>query len=124
MTFPDQASRYTARLTGCSEQEKGNKWLEAAGATGVDTSRGTHFSLPDHGLQASIDGAVVVLGWRALAAPDIEAGRVVAPFDLVLPLGSSFYLAYPEAHSPRPNIAAFREWLIQEVESTSVVPKT
>jgi LysR family glycine cleavage system transcriptional activator len=99
-------------------------WLEAAGATGVDTSRGTHFSLPDHGLQASIDGAGVVLGWRALAAPDIEAGRVVAPFDLVLPLGSSFYLAYPEAHSPRPNIAAFREWLIREVESTSVVPKT
>jgi LysR family glycine cleavage system transcriptional activator len=99
-------------------------WLEAAGATGVDASRGTHFSLPDHGLQASIDGAGVVLGWRTLAAPDTEAGRVVAPFDLVLPLGSSFYLAYPEAHSPRPNIAAFREWLIQEVESTSVVPKT
>jgi LysR family glycine cleavage system transcriptional activator len=99
-------------------------WLKAAGATGVDASRGTHFSLPDHGLQASIDGAGVVLGWRALAAPDIEAGRVVAPFDLVLPLGSSFYLAYPEAHSPRPNIAAYREWLIREVESTSVVPKT
>jgi LysR family glycine cleavage system transcriptional activator len=93
-------------------------WLEAAGASGVDASRGTHFSLPDHGLQASIDGAGVVLGWRFLAAKDIEAGRVVEPFDLVLPLGSSFYLVYPEAHSLRPNIAAFRDWLVQEVRES------
>jgi LysR family glycine cleavage system transcriptional activator len=90
-------------------------WLEAAGASGVDASRGTHFSLPDHGLQASIDGAGVVLGWRSLAAKDIAAGRIVEPFELTLPLGSSFYLVYPEAHSLRPNIAAFRDWLMQEV---------
>ena len=93
-------------------------WLEAAGASEVDASRGTHFSLPDHGLQASIDGAGVVLGWRALAAADIAAGRVVEPFNLVLPLGSSFYLAYPEAHAPRPNIAALRDWLMHEVRES------
>jgi len=90
-------------------------WLNAAGASQVDASRGTHFSLPDHGLQASIDGAGVVLGWRSLAASDIAAGRIVAPFDLVLPLGSSFYLVYPEAHGRRPNIVAFRDWLLQEI---------
>ncbi len=90
-------------------------WLEAAGASGVNASRGTHFSLPDHGLQASIDGAGVVLGWRSLAAKDVAAGRVVEPFDLTLSLGSSFYLVYPEAHSLRPNIAALRDWLMQEV---------
>ena len=90
-------------------------WLEAAGASGVDASRGTHFSLPDHGLQASIDGAGVVLGWRSLAAKDVAAGRVVEPFDLTLSLGSSFYLVYPEAHSLRSNITALRDWLVQEV---------
>lgn len=93
-------------------------WLQAAGADDVDASRGTHFSLPDHGLQASIDGAGVVLGWRSLAVPDIEAGRVVAPFDLVLPLGSSFYLTYPEAHATRANISAFRDWVLQEVSES------
>jgi LysR family glycine cleavage system transcriptional activator len=90
-------------------------WLEAAGASGVDASRGIHFSLPDHGLQASIDGAGVVLGWRFLSAEDLAAGRVVEPFDITQPLGSSFYLVYPEANSLRPNIAIFREWLMQEV---------
>jgi len=90
-------------------------WLKAAGATGVDASRGTHFSLPDHGLQAAIDGAGVVLGWRSLSANDVAAGRVVEPFDLTMSLGSSFYLVYPEANSLRPNIAALRDWLMQEV---------
>lgn len=90
-------------------------WLNAAGASHVEASRGTHFSLPDHGLQASIDGAGVVLGWRSLAAADLAAGRIVAPFDLVLPLGSSFYLVYPESHGPRPNIAAFRNWILKEI---------
>jgi LysR family glycine cleavage system transcriptional activator len=91
------------------------KWLDAVGASGVDASRGTHFSLPDHGLQAAIDGAGVVLGWSFLSANNLAAGRVVEPFDLTLPLGSSFFLVYPEAHSLRPDIVAFRDWLIQEV---------
>ena len=90
-------------------------WLEAAGASDVDDSRGAHFSLPDHGLQAAIDGAGVVLGWRFLATKDVAAGRIVEPFDLSLPLGSSFYLVYPEAHSLRPNIAVLRDWLMQEI---------
>jgi len=90
-------------------------WLEAAGASEVDSSRGIHFSLPDHGLQAAIDGAGVVLGWRFLSAKDVTAGRIVEPFDLALPLESTFYLVYPESHSNRRNIAALREWLMQEI---------
>ena len=99
-------------------------WLKAAGASGVDASHGTHFSLPDHGLQAAMDGAGVVLGWRTLSAPHIAAGRVVAPFDLNLSLGNSFYLCYPVAHSHRPNITVLRDWLDQEVrENREVEPK-
>jgi LysR family glycine cleavage system transcriptional activator len=90
-------------------------WLKAAGACGVDASRGTHFSLPDHGLQAAIDGAGVVLGWRTLSAPDVAAGRVVAPFDLNMSLRNSFYLCYPEAHGQRKNIIIFRDWLKKEI---------
>lgn len=90
-------------------------WLEAAGAKGVDANRGTHFSLPDHGLQASIDGAGVVLGWETLSAKDVEAGRVVAPFELSLSLGNSFYLVYPEAYSRRRNISVLRDWLMKEL---------
>ncbi len=94
-------------------------WLEATGATGVDPSRGSRFSHPDHSLQAAIDGAGVVLGWCSLALADLEAGRVVAPFDLALPLGLGFYLVYPEGHGERPKVAAFQQWLLNELGRTS-----
>ena len=89
-------------------------WLEAAGAKRVDALRGPHFSQPDHALQAAIDGAGVVLGWEYLAAQDIAAGRLVQPFGLVLPLGSAFYLVYPEAYADRPKVVTFRDWLMEE----------
>ena len=90
-------------------------WLDAVGASDIDDSHGTHFSLPDHGLQASMDGEGVVLGWRFISKRHVAAGRVVEPFDFDLPLGSSFYFAYPEAYTRRPNIIIFREWLLSEV---------
>jgi len=91
-----------------------NMWLEAAGTRRVDASRGPHFSQPDHALQAAIDGAGVVLGWRYLAADDIAAGRLVQPFSLALPLGSAFYLVYPEAYRNRHKVVVFRDWLTGE----------
>lgn len=92
-------------------------WLIAAGASSVDPTHGTHFSLPDHGLQAAIDGAGVVLGWSKLSEPDIAAGRVVKPFSLSLPLQSSFYLCYPQQYSLRPNIVILRNWIMQELNA-------
>ncbi len=91
-------------------------WLSAAGADQLDTSRGPRFGQPDHALQAAADGAGVVLGWRFLAGDDLAAGRLVAPFDLTLPLGSAFYLVYPEAHATRKRVSAFREWLLDATD--------
>ena len=91
-------------------------WLDASGTHDVDASRGMHFSLPDHGLQAAIDGAGVVLGWRSLSSRDVAAGRVVELFDLAIPLGSTFYLVYPETQSRRPNIVALRDWILRELK--------
>ena len=96
-------------------------WLKAAGVSRVDASRGPHFSQPDHALQAAIDGAGVVLGWQYLAAEDISAGRLVQPFSLALPLGSSFYLVYPEAYTDRPKIVTFRDWLMEETQVSQSV---
>ena len=91
-------------------------WLDAADASGVDATRGTQFGLPDHGLQAAMEGEGVVLGWRGISKQLVASGRVVEPFDLTLPLGSSFYLVYPEAHKRRSHIEAVRDWLLAEVQ--------
>ena len=91
-------------------------WLKAAGTRKVDPLRGPRFGQPDHALQAAIDGAGVVLGWRNLAADDVSAGRLIEPFDLELPLGSAFYFVYPEAYSARQKVVAFGNWLREETD--------
>lgn len=94
---------------------KWSSWLKAAGIKDIDSTRGPHFSHPDHALQAAIDGAGVVLGWRYLATADLAAGRLIAPFDLALPLDLGFFLVCPETHAERPKVALFRQWLLDEI---------
>jgi LysR family glycine cleavage system transcriptional activator len=65
-------------------------------------------------MQAAIESAGVVLGWRSLARADLEAGRLTIPFDLPLPMEVGFYLVYPEADAGRFKLAAFRGWLLAE----------
>jgi len=94
---------------------KWSSWLKAAGIKDIDSTRGPHFSHPDHALQAATDGAGVVLGWRYLATADLAAGRLIAPFDLALPLDLGFFLVCPQTHAERPKVALFRQWLLDEI---------
>jgi LysR family glycine cleavage system transcriptional activator len=96
-------------------------WLQAAGATRVNASRGPHFNQPDHALQAAMDGAGVALGWRYLAADDIAAGRLVQPFELELPLRSAFYFVTPGSTARPPKIDALREWMTAELKRARAV---
>jgi LysR family glycine cleavage system transcriptional activator len=90
-------------------------WLDASKIANVDVTRGLRFSQPDHAIQAAIDGAGIVLGWRSLATADISSGRLVAPFELSLPLGLSFYLVYPKANANQKKIQKLLEWVLKEV---------
>jgi LysR family glycine cleavage system transcriptional activator len=90
------------------------RWLSVAGVSGVDVSRGLRFSHTHILLQAAIDGRGVALGQLALAADDLAAGRLVAPFNLKLPTGYAYYLAYLPGAAEQPKIKAFREWIMSE----------
>lgn len=90
-------------------------WLTQAGARGIDAGRGTRFSHADHALEAAVDGAGIVLGRLALAARDIRAGRLVAPFDLVLPSNASFYFCCLPEMAEAPKIVAFRDFVRAEI---------
>jgi LysR family glycine cleavage system transcriptional activator len=89
-------------------------WLRMAGVSGVDVSRGLRFSHTHILLQAAMDGRGVALGQMALAADDLAAGRLVAPFNLKLPTGYAYYLVYLPGAAEQPKIKAFREWVMSE----------
>ncbi len=63
-------------------------------------------------LQAAIDGLGVALGRTALVKGDLASGRLIAPFDISLPIEAAYYVVAPERTADRPKIKAFREWLI------------
>lgn len=91
-------------------------WLQAAGVEGMDVSRGLRFNSADHAIEATIEGAGVLLAHKALVLDDLRTGRLVAPFGLELAADRAFYLVCPLGHESRPKIAAFAAWISGEVE--------
>jgi LysR family glycine cleavage system transcriptional activator len=87
-------------------------WFAAAGLTGLDTARGPGFD--DSGLliQAAIEGLGVALGRSVLVKGDLDAGRLVRPFDVALAAEFAYYLVYPPDLETAPKIETFRTWLL------------
>jgi LysR family glycine cleavage system transcriptional activator len=98
------------------------EWLKAAGARGVDCNSGVHYSQTDHAIQAALDGSGVLLGRMAIAAFDLAAGRLVRPFDLVLPSLYGYYFVTLPGRSRERAIGAFLGWLQEEVRATPNLP--
>ena len=61
----------------------------------------------------------VALGVTPLADDDIAAGRLVAPFEFSMKVDWAYYLVCPESRADEPKIAAFRNWLLEEVAQIS-----
>ncbi len=89
-------------------------WLKAAGVSGVDPNRGPRFNAAALAIEAALDGQGVTLGLPMLALADILAGRLVIPFNVVVPLEFAYWIVCPEHTANRPKIVAFREWLKEE----------
>lgn len=86
-------------------------WLAAAGAKGLKLKHGAHLSHSVLALEAAAEGAGIVASLAAFAKPQLDAGRLVAPFDLRVELPYAYYLVAPgEALSQAP-VRAFVEWL-------------
>ena len=91
-------------------------WLQAAGVENVDPTQGPQFAAGSYSLMmdAALAGQGVALASSVLAADDIEAGRLVKPFDLGMHQSLRYYLVGPEATADEPMTTAFREWVISE----------
>lgn len=91
------------------------KWLEAAGvAERVDGSRGPRFSTNILSLEAAAQNLGVALALKPLVDADLASGRLVAPFPVEVKSASAYHLVCPEVVAERPNVAAFRRWLLEQ----------
>ena len=93
--------------------------VRRGGDRGLDLDAGASFNDASLALQAAVEGQGVALGRLMLAADDLRSGRLVQPFDVVLPNDYSYWLVYQAAALERANVVAFRTWLLAEAKQSA-----
>lgn len=89
-------------------------WLKAAGVDHKGGDRGLKFNQSSLVIEAAVAGKGVALAKAALALADLEAARLVIPFDLTTPTEFSYYLVHPPSKSSSPAVKAFKAWVLKE----------
>lgn len=97
-------------------------WLKAAGVKGVDGARGPKFNQSSLVIEAAVAGRGVALAKSQLALADLEAARLVIPFDMTTPSAFAYYIVHPASRSSSPAVKAFKAWLHEEAEATRDSP--
>jgi LysR family glycine cleavage system transcriptional activator len=98
-------------------QDEWAAWFAAAGVTDTALDAGLRMSSDVQIIEvaSALAGQGAALGSPILFAPEIAAGRLVQPFDAVIPFAAGHWLVYPAERRRAPKIAAFREWLLESV---------
>lgn len=94
-------------------------WLRAAGATGIDPSRGPRFNQSSLVLEAAALGRGIALAKRTLATSDLQAGRLVQLFRGSTPVEFSYSVVSTKAKMNLPKVSAFRDWLMAQARADS-----
>jgi LysR family glycine cleavage system transcriptional activator len=87
-------------------------WLKAAGAHHIDSGSGLHLDASLTAFELAAQGMGVALGRKSLGRHVLESGRLIAPFDLVVPIDEAFYLVEPAGGRQHPDTKVFVEWLL------------
>mgnify|MGYP000448150398 CR=1 FL=1 len=92
------------------------RWVKEADVKGLNVNHGPIFSHSAMVVQAAVHGQGVALAHSVLAQPELDAGRLVVPFNQVLSSKNAFYIVCRENQLDIGKIAAFRDWVLDTVE--------
>lgn len=99
------------------------RWLRHAGVEGVDPRRGLQLEHSTLALEAAADGLGVTLAMPLLAAEELSEGKVAIAFPLPMALDKAYYAVTSEAAMARPEVSAFRDWLLKEAAASTLQPR-
>jgi len=95
-------------------------WLKTAGVTVTNRLKGPVMTSDALAVEAAINAGGVALVSEFLVRQDLASGRLVKPFDLVLPSDHWYWFVCPDEYLDRPNVRAFRDWLVAAVHDDPV----
>ncbi|MEM1397526.1 MAG: transcriptional regulator GcvA [Pseudomonadota bacterium] len=93
-------------------------WLKAAGVEGINAGKGPKFNQSSLVIEAAVAGRGVALAKAAIAWDDLEAGRLISPFDRKTPSHFAYYVVHPASKSKVPSVISFKKWLSEEALRT------
>jgi LysR family transcriptional regulator, glycine cleavage system transcriptional activator len=99
-----------------SSRDAWKGWLRQFNVLGVNVNHGPIFSHSMLVLQAAALGQGIALGHSVLARPEVESGRLVCPFEEKQITNNAYYFVCHQSQAELGKIAAFRQWLVQQVE--------
>lgn len=97
--------------------DEGQAWqtmLEALAVDDVNSSKGLFYADSGLSLQVAIEGKGAMVAGSILAANDLSAGRLVIPFNCIIPHRKDYNLYYTESSAASRKIQCFRSWLHQQ----------
>lgn len=113
-------------LNPCIEPYDWRKWLEAAGLLEViDFRKGESFTTMEMAVRAAIGGFGVTIADLHFFREELDTGKLVAPFGLTVSKNTGYYLVCRRDGFAKPQIAAFRDWLLAEVaaDEQAIAPR-
>ena len=113
-TGVDVADLSRLTLLHVNDRRDWGRWLETAGITGLDPSRGPVLNQASMAIDAAVDGQGIALARTALAIRDLINGRLIRPFAVSLPVSYAYWIVCPKATAKLPKIEAFSTWLLTE----------
>lgn len=97
-------------------------WLRARGVNDIDGARGPRLNQAILVIEAAAAGRGVALAKRAIAATDMAAGRLVAPFaDGSTQIDFGYWMVWPKGRHLSPDVRAFMKWLKAEAARSEVI---
>ncbi|MDG2480353.1 MAG: LysR substrate-binding domain-containing protein [Alphaproteobacteria bacterium] len=90
-------------------------WAQSVVGDDILAPEGLRFDSDLYMIEAEVEGQGICLITREEVVRDLQSGRLVIPFDKVLPRAGQVHLVYPRARQADREIMAFRDWILDEI---------
>ncbi|KAA0995785.1 LysR family transcriptional regulator [Pseudomonas sp. ANT_J12] len=94
-------------------------WLASADVQLSNVGKGQHFETLDLAMSMASQGTGVAIGDWSLIGDDLQAGRLVMPFELKVRTGLAYYLVHPLRPTPSAPLAELLDWLQAQAHDLS-----
>jgi LysR family glycine cleavage system transcriptional activator len=104
-----------AQATLLRSNEPWLPWFRAAGLALAEPAGGVMFEDLSMLIRSAVDGDGVALVRHVVAMQEIASGQLVRLFDIAAPSPHDYYFVCPPGAAEKPQVRAFRAWMLAEM---------